>query len=101
VKKPGKVTYGVQALTDIKQIFDYASLDSPSRAADLVERIVKEVSHLSQFPRLGLIPKSARLQAKGYRVLVVDDFLIFYGLRGRAVRIRRVLHGARRYAALL
>jgi plasmid stabilization system protein ParE len=30
----------------------------------------------------------------GYRVLVVDSYLVFYIVRGRTVEVHRVIHGS-------
>jgi hypothetical protein len=36
----------------------------------------------------------------GYRMLVVDKYLVFYVVK-KIIQIRRVIHGARRYSFLL
>lgn len=67
----------------------------------MLDSLNRRVMRLVDFPLLGVVPKDTRLQKKGYRVLVVDDYLMFYVLKGRTVRIRRVIHGARQYKFLL
>jgi hypothetical protein len=37
----------------------------------------------------------------GYRMLVVDKYLVFYVVKKKIIQIRRVIHGARRYSFLL
>ena len=41
------------------------------------------------------------LAAKGYRYLIVKDYLVFYVVSGQSVQIRRILYGRRDYQALL
>lgn len=76
-------------------------MDSPRRAEQLLGKLNRQISRLAQFPSLGHAPKDQRLKNRGYRVLVVEDYLVFYVRKEKTVQIRRVIHGARRYAFLL
>ena len=99
--KPAKIVYLPAALRDLEESFDYVRLDGLARAEKLLDKIDREVSRLSRFPLLGVVPRDERLQKRGYRVLIVDDYLIFYVFKGGSVKVRRVIHGARRYDTLL
>lgn len=99
--RPAKLVYSRQAATDLQSIFDFIASDSPRAAAHFVEEMDHAIARLASFPKLGVIPRDARLRAKGYRVLVVGEYLVFYVIRENTLRIRRVIHGARRYAFLL
>jgi toxin ParE1/3/4 len=101
VAASAKVILGPHSLADLISIFDYVAADNPDRATELIERLIQKITSLEEFPLLGKVPKDSQLRAKGYRVLVVDDYLIFYAVKGQAVRIKRVLHGARDYASLI
>jgi len=101
VAKPNRLLYDPQAYRDLEEIFDYIRTESVDRAASVLELLDRRVMRLIGFPLLGVVPKDPRLQKKGYRVLVVEDYLIFYVLKRRVVRIRRVIHGARQYKFLL
>ena len=46
-------------------------------------------------------PRDLALAAKGYRYLIVENYLIFYVVSGGTVQIRRILYGRRDYRALL
>ena len=86
---------------DLLDILDYIARDNPDAARAFVDRVEQAIGRLTDFPRSGPQPRDSRLRRLGYRVLVVDDYLIFYVLIRRTVQIRRVLHGARRYEFLL
>jgi len=58
-------------------------------------------SHLASNPFLGVIPKDERLKKLGYRMLIVDKYLVFFVVKTKTVQIRRIIHGARRYGFLL
>lgn len=94
------VRYLSTAEQDLLEIFDYIKKDNPSAAKTLLERFDQRISQLTEFPQTGVIPKDDRLKRLGYRVLLVENYLVFYVIVGRTVQIRRI-RGARRYKFLL
>ena len=46
-------------------------------------------------------PRDLALAAKGYRYLVVGNYLVFYVIVGSVVQIRRILYARRDYKQLL
>lgn len=96
-----RVEYLRLAERDIVDIVDYIARDRPQAARAFVDRLDRAAARLALFPRSGRRPNDKRLQRSGYRLLVVDDYLLFHVVAGSAVQIRRVIHGARRYEFLL
>lgn len=96
-----RVEYLPLAERDVIDIVDYIARDRPQAARAFVDRLDRAGARLAVFPRSGKRPSDERLQRSGYRLLVVDDYLVFYVVAGSAVQIRRVIHGARRYEFLL
>lgn len=96
-----EIFYLQTAERDLYEIFDYIKKDSPSVASSLLEKIDKAVSHLSMNPELGVVPRDTRLRNLGYRMLVVEKYLVFYIVKERSVQIRRVIHGVRKYEFLI
>ena len=41
------------------------------------------------------------LAAKGYRYLIVENYLVFYTISGQTVQIQRILYGRRNYQNIL
>ena len=95
------IRYLGTAQRDMVEIFEYIQKDRPGAASGLLEKFDKSIATLAANPYLGTAPKDERLKRLGYRVLVVDKYLVFYVLKPKTVQIRRVIHGARRYAFLL
>ena len=89
------------AAQDLLDVLDYIARDNPEAARIFVDRVERAIGRLSAFPRSGRQPQDPRLRRLGYRVLVVDDYLVFYVVIRRSVQIRRVIHGARRHDFLL
>jgi toxin ParE1/3/4 len=86
---------------DLLNILDYIGRDDPDAARRFVDRVDQAIGRLALFPKAGRQPRDARLRRLGYRVLILDDYLIFYALTGGTVQVRRVIHGARRFEFLL
>jgi hypothetical protein len=47
------------------------------------------------------VPFDANLARMGYRVLVAEDYLVFYKLRRKAVLLYHIIYGARDILPLL
>jgi toxin ParE1/3/4 len=90
-----------RAQADLIQIQAYIMRDRPDAAQELINRIFDRLVGLQTLPQRGAVPRDRRLRAAGYRFLLEGEYLIFYRRKGREVRIRRVLHGRRRYRHLL
>ena len=101
MKKKHKIKYLPIAQQDLIDIFDYIREDNPSAAKKFIDKINKSISKLETFPQLGVVPKDDRLELLGYRMLVIDNYLVFYVVKGNIVEIRRVIHGSRRYSFLV
>lgn len=89
------------AKQDLQDIADYVNDLSPDTALKLYDEIVEGISSLSQMPGRCPLMKNPVLRAKGYRVLIVHNYLVFYVMSGNRVEIRRILYGRRQYEFLL
>jgi len=96
-----QIRYLRTAEKDLLDIFEYIKKDKPTAAESLLEKFDRLISQLADVPFIGVIPKDERLEKLGYRMLIVDKYLVFYVVKGRVVQIRRIIHGARRYSFLL
>ena len=83
------------AVDDLISIFDWIANDSPANAAVFINKLDQHIGSLQAHPLLGHIPKDDKLKSSGYRVLVIESYLIFYIVRDKAVEIHRVIHGSR------
>ncbi len=63
----------------------------------------RAINHLRQFPQIGSMVDDAYLASKGYRKLVIENYLAFHLIHEaqKEVIIMRVLYGAREYRSLL
>jgi len=101
VSESYEIRYLSTAESDLTNIFEYIKKDNPAAAISQLEKFDKAISQLASNPLLGVIPKDERLKKLGYRMLIVDKYLVFYVVKTEYVQIRRIIHGARRYSFLL
>ena len=93
-----RIEYSKRALSDLNDIAEYsATLVDPA----VGERIARIAARIRQVvARIGQLPQSGRpvLQRPGVRVvpLLRYRYLIFYTVRGDAVRILHIRHTSRR-----
>jgi toxin ParE1/3/4 len=90
-----------RAVQDLHEIRRYVERDRPGAARRLLTRLLDVIKSLGESPARAPQPKDERLRALGYRFVVAEPYLIFFKVRGTTVQLHRVLHGHRRYRALL
>ena len=101
MKKKYEIQYLEIAKNDLDLIFEYILKDNPSSALEILNEIDDTVSKLAVFPKLGKLPRDDKLKAFGYRILVINNYLVFYVITEKFVEIHRVLHSSRDYNNLL
>lgn len=93
------------AYEDLDEIDTYISvtLVNPQAAERLLEEMENSINQLIQFPYIGSEVDDPYLARKGYRKLVVENYLVFHLVDSdqKQVVIMRVLYGAREYRSLL
>jgi addiction module RelE/StbE family toxin len=96
-----RIEYLPEARLDLLEIFDYIEKDNRIAAEQFIKTMEYAIERLIDFPELGVIPKEVRLQSLGYRMLIVEKYLVFYVIFDDIVEIRRIIHGKRKYSFLL
>jgi toxin ParE1/3/4 len=86
------VTFSPKSRQDLLDIGDYIAKDSRENARRFVGKLIE------QCKRLGITPlgyASREDLAPGLRMAAIGRYVIFFRIVDSAVRIERVLHGAR------
>lgn len=96
-----KVKIYPAAKRDLLEIINYLNTLSPEAALRYYDLLTEEIANLSTMPERCPRPKDLALAAKGYRYLVVKNYLVFFVASGDTVQIRRILYGRRDYLSLL
>lgn len=89
------VRYLPVALDDLISIFDWIADDSPANADKFIRKLDQQILNLKNHPSIGRIPRDERLKNTGYRVLIIESYLVFYMVRDKTVEIHRIIHGSR------
>lgn len=82
------------AKADALAALEYIAQDNLNAAYGVYEEIGRQVAMLAEHPKLG---RAGRM--KGTRELVIGrtPYIVVYRIKGEAVQIIRVLHGARQW----
>ena len=86
--------WSVLALGDRNAIFDYIEAESPRAAIDIDDRIRETVERLAEFPESG---RAGRIDGTRELVISRTPYTAVYRIAGNAIRVLRVLHGAREW----
>ena len=87
-----RVVLSTLAEADLEEIGDFVALGNPRRAVTFIGEVRAKCQRLGQAP--GLCTARPEL-GNGVRMLPHGRYLIFYREHDGAVRIERVMHGAR------
>lgn len=96
-----KVLIYPTAQQDLSDIVEYLNTLSPETALKYYDMLTEGIAGLSTLPFRCPRPKDLALAAKGYRYLLVGNYLVFYVVEDRTVQIRRILYAKGNYQALL
>ena len=98
-------TYNVDILPiardDIAGIYNYIALDNPNAALRMANEIMDKIDSLEEFPaRCPTVPDIILAQ-QGYRMLIIENYIVFFKVFKADVLVYRVLHAKRDYPQLL
>jgi len=96
-----KVTILQLAREDIGEIYFYIAVDNPQSALAMTDKITDKIDMLAELPLSGKIVPDNELAKQEYRMLIINNFIVFYKVIDDEVVVYRVLHGMRDYPDLL
>ena len=98
-----KLLISPEAKQDLLEIKEYISneLDSPIAAKNVTDKIIKQISTLSDFPKIGTMLSSIINMKTGYRFLVCGSYTAFYRYIDNTVFVDRILYGKRDFMRIL
>lgn len=85
------------------RIYDYIydDLNNPIAAEKTVKGILKKISEIKEYPRLGPVWYLENNIDSGFRFLTCDNYIIFYKNTKEAILIVRILHCLQDYVKQL
>ena len=89
------------AQDDLLEVVDYLNTLSSDAAIKYYDLLVEQIAGLAELPERCPLVKDAHLRLRGYRTLLVKNYIVFYVVNGNLVEIRRILYNRRQYEGLL
>ena len=89
-----RITWTRIASEQLKAAIAFVAEDNPSAAESQLEIIKRAVEQLAHFPEMG---RPGRVEGTRELVIQTTPYIVAYRLKGRAVRVLAILHGARRW----
>ncbi len=100
-----RIRYTPLAYEDLDDIDTYIStvLLSPQAALKLLNEMEESINRLKEFPFIGSEVNDPYLASRGYRKLIIQNYLVFHLVdqMQKEILIMRVMYGAREYRNLL
>lgn len=90
------IRWAPQAANDLEAIREFIARYSPHYATLVCQRILVRIEQLARFPLSGrVVPE---IGSANIREIVLPPFRIVYRLRGEAIEIATIFHGARPFS---
>lgn len=98
-----KINFSPDALDDLREIKAYITdeLCNEIAAGNVIEKILKSIRRLEDFPEIGVPLSSVIGFDAPYRFLVCGNYIAFYRVENDEVHIIRVLYGRRNFMQIL
>ena len=89
------------AQKDLIEIKSYVRNVLKTASNTVFEKVLEQVKTLKEDPFIYKVHQDSLLKLIGYRVIPIDNYLMFYIVKGNTVQIHRVLYAKRNYLQLL
>lgn len=96
-----RVRIYAHAQGDLEDIITYLNTLSPQAAEKEYALIIGKIASLADMPERCPNARDIFLRSKGYRYLIVENYLVFFVIREEIVQVRRIIYGSRNYQWLL
>ena len=90
-----------KAQEDLEEIVRYLNQFHAETALKYYDLIIEKIASLATLPERCALVHDDSLQLKRYRYLVVENYVIFFVIKGMTVQIRRILYKKRQYIHIL
>lgn len=95
-----RIEYSNKAELDLEDIADFIAKDSVNRALAYLDKIQKTIELISKNPSLGVTCESKNIKLE-CRILIFEEYLIFYKDIDASIFIVRILHSSVNYKKIL
>ena len=89
------------AQNDFLDIEDFLNTLTPEKAVEYYDLFMDTMRVLATTPDIHPLARDTQLRLRGYRMLPVENYIVFYVITGKTVELRRILYARRQYERLL
>ena len=89
------------AQSDFLSIVDHLNTLAPEEAVLIFNEVIEEVETLQTDPKSCPFARDSQLRLRRYRVLAVDNYIVFFLINASTVEVRRILYTKRQYERFL
>ena len=90
-----------KAQEDLEEIVLYLNKFYAETALKYYDLIVERIGSLSTTPERYSLVRDDSLRLKNYRYLIIENYIVFFVIKGKKVQIRRILYNKRQYKDIL
>jgi len=89
------------AQNDLLDIAEHLGNLPPEEATQYYESFMEKIGKLASTPESCHLARDAQLRLRGYRMLPIENYIVFYVINNRIVELRRILYARRQYDRLV
>ena len=90
-----------EAENDLDEIVDYLFTLSKQTAINYYDLIIESIGTLTTMPERCPLVNDVQLRLRGYRMLLIRNYIVFYIINNITVEIRRILYAKQQYETFL
>jgi len=95
-----KVLISPAAQNDFQDVIEHLETLSPESAISYFDLFVEQTKVLASTPEICPLARDPQLRLRGYRLLTIENYIVFYVITGSNVELRRILYARRQYEKL-
>jgi len=95
-----KVIISPAAQNDFQDVIEHLETLSPDVAISYYDLFIEKTEVLKSTPEICPLARDPQLRLRGYRLLTIENYIVFYVINGGVVEIRRILYARRQYERL-
>jgi len=96
-----KVSISPSAQNDLIEIEAYLVNQDPEEAIRYITLFTEKIKTLTKSPDKYPPARDMQMRLRGYRMLFIENYIVFYVHRNSTVELRRILYARRQYENLI
>ena len=88
------------AQNDFHDVMEHLDTLSAETATQYFDLFMEKTAMLATTPESCPLARDTQLRLRGYRLLPIENYIVFYVINGTCVELRRILYARRQYERL-